>query len=97
MSIDFGGVSRPAVPRPNVECVDDFLRHPLTDPRAQLSRLRTSLALAHLEVHEIVDALNSDDDPKAMVRRMLLALGRLTPVIADLDGLLADSLVEQTR
>jgi hypothetical protein len=59
--------------------------------------MRTSLALAHLEVHEIADALNSDDDPETTARRMILALGRLTPVLADLDGLLGDSFLEPTR
>jgi hypothetical protein len=51
--------------------------------------MRVGLALA--EVSQLVSELQGGADPKATVRSMVFALGRVSPALEDLDAILSDA------
>jgi len=64
-------------------------------PEQSLRRIRVRVELALVEVGELFEELPESEDPKATLRRMILALGRISPVLEDLDRILATALLDR--
>jgi hypothetical protein len=64
-------------------------------PEQSLRRVRIRVELALVEVGQLFADLQDGADPKTTVRRMIMALGRISPVLEDLDGILAEALLAQ--
>jgi hypothetical protein len=62
-------------------------------PEQSLRRIRIRVELALVEVNQLFADLQDGADPKTTVRRMIMALGRISPVLEDLDGILAEALL----